>query len=93
MSKQAAQDAINDSETVLSPIIQASGFTQVFLFSFDLLKRVMTEIANPSEIRIAQLNQTNPVICQLSSFFSKYYTMSVKRISEFCVSIVLIREL
>ena len=50
MSKQAAQDAINDSETVRSPIIQASGFPQVFLFSFDLLKRVMTEIQIQSQL-------------------------------------------
>ncbi len=69
MSKQAAQDAINDSETVRSPIIQTSGLFQVFLFSFDLPKRVVTEIANPIAIKIAQFNQTNPVICQLSSFF------------------------
>ena len=53
MSKQAAQDAINDSETVRSPIIQASGLSLVFLFSFDLLKRVVTEIANQIAITIA----------------------------------------
>ena len=84
------QNAINDSETVCSPIIQASGFPQVFLFSFNLLKRVMTEIANPTAIGIAQLKQTNTVICQLI-FFSKYYPMSVKRIFGFCGSMVLIR--
>ena len=72
MSKQAAQDPINDSETVRSPIIQASGLSQVFLFSFDLLKRVVTEIANPIAIGIAQLNQTNTVICQL--IFSRNIT-------------------
>ena len=61
--KQAAQDAINASETVCSIIIQNSRISHVFLFSTDLLKRVMTEIANPLAMGKAQLNKANKVIC------------------------------
>ena len=75
-----------------STITQSFWISQVLLSSTDLLKRVMTGIANPIAIGIAQLNQTNTVICQLSSFFSKYYPMAAKRIYGFCGSIVLTRE-
>ena len=68
-SKQAAQDAINASETVCSTIAQSFWISQVLLSCTDLLKRVMTGIPNPIAIGTAQLNQTNTVICQLSSFF------------------------
>ena len=89
---QAGQDVINTSETFCSTIIQSFWISQVLLFSTDLLKRVMTGIANQIAMGIAQLNQTNKVICLLSSFFSKIYPMAAKKISGLCGSIFLIRE-
>ena len=69
MCKQAAQEAINESETVCPTTTQSFWISQVFLSNTDLLKRVMTGIANPIAIGVAQHNQTNTVICQLSFFF------------------------